>query len=93
MPDLMARVEVGDFGAWLQTHLKHVDDRRAFGMTDGPIYRDINDPNAIFVHTVVEDLSRAQQWFRSDAFKEATRASTAIRREFYLAEKQESPGP
>ena len=39
MTHLLVRVEVADFDAWLRTHLKHAQDRRAYGMTDGPIYR------------------------------------------------------
>jgi hypothetical protein len=54
MPHLIARVEVKD--AWLRTHLKHVEDRRPFSITHGPIYRDINDPNAVLVHTIVDDI-------------------------------------
>jgi heme-degrading monooxygenase HmoA len=91
MAEIMARVEVGDFDAWLKTHLENSDNRRSFGMIDGPIYRDIDNSNAVFVHTHVEDLDRAMQWFETDAFKEATKRSTAIRRDFFLAEKQGPP--
>ena len=90
MPHMMTRVEVGDFDTWLEIHLSNAQNRRAYGMIDGPIYRDINDPNAALVHIIVEDMARAGQWFQTDAFKEANRRSTAVRRDFYLAEKQES---
>ena len=33
---------------------------------------------------------RAALWFQSKAFKEANKRSTALRREFYIAEKQQS---
>ena len=62
MTHLLVRVEVADYDAWLRTHLKHAQDRRAYGMTDGPIYRDITNPNAVLVHTIAEDLDRAGQW-------------------------------
>jgi uncharacterized protein (DUF1330 family) len=54
-------------------------------MTDGPIYRAISNPNAVLVF---EDLDRAMQWFQTDAFEEASARSTAIRRDFYLADSQ-----
>jgi heme-degrading monooxygenase HmoA len=90
MPHIMARVEVGDFGTWLETHLSNAENRRVYGMVDGPIYRDIEDPNAVLVHIVAQDVARVGEWFQSDAFKEADRRSTAVRRDFYLAEKQGS---
>ena len=90
MPHLMGRVEVADFDTWRRTHLENSRNREAFGMVDGPIYRDINNPNAVLVHTIAEDMDRAAQWFQTDTFREASRRSTALRREFYVAEKQES---
>ena len=90
MPHLMSRVEVADFDTWLRTHLGNSRNREAFGMVDGPIYRDINNPNAVLVHIIAEDMDRAAQWFQTDAFREASKRSTALRRESYVAEKQES---
>jgi len=52
---------------------------------------DVDSPNAAFVHIHVEDLARAGQWFRTNEFREATRLAGVIRREFYLADKQERP--
>ncbi len=65
--------------------------RRGYGMADGPIYRDVDDPNAAFVHIHVKDLARAGQWLQTNEFMEATRQAGVIRREFYLAHKQERP--
>jgi heme-degrading monooxygenase HmoA len=87
---MMARVEVGDFDTWLETHLGNTQNRLTYGMVDGPIYRDIQNPNAVLVHIVVEDMARSAEWFQSQAFKEANERSTTVRREFYIAEKQES---
>ena len=92
MPEMMARVEVEDFGTWLGNHRSQAEQRRGYGMTDGPIYRDVQDPNAAFVHIHVEDLARARQWFRTDEFMQATRRAGVIRREFYLAEVEGRPG-
>jgi hypothetical protein len=89
MPEIMARVEAEDFDRWLQSHRAQAGQRCAYGMTDGPVYRDVDSPNAAFVHIHVEDLARAGQWFRTNEFMEATRQAGVIRREFYLAAKQE----
>ena len=89
MTHLFVRVEAADFDAWLRTHRTHAQDRRAYGMTDGPIYRDISDPNAVLVHTIAEDLDKAGQWFTTAAFERATRECTTMRRDLYLAERQE----
>jgi len=90
MPDIMIRIEAQDYDAWLRTHYDHVEDRRGYGMTDGPVYRDIDNPNAALFHIHVEDdLDRAMQWFRTETFKEATKRATVVGRDFYLAEKQQ----
>ena len=72
MTDIMIRVEAEDYDAWLKTHYDHVEDRHSYGMTDGPVYRDIDNPNAALFHIHVENLDRAMQWFRTDTFKDAT---------------------
>jgi heme-degrading monooxygenase HmoA len=92
MPEMMARVEVEDFDTWLRSHRSQAAQRRGYGMTDGPIYRDVQDRNAAFVHIHVEDLARAGQWFQTNEFLQATRRAGVIRREFYLADKQGRPG-
>ena len=89
MTDIMIRVEAEDYDAWLKTHYDHVEDRHSYGMTDGPVYRDIDNSNAALFHIHVENLDRAMQWFRTDTFKEATKRATVVGRDFYLAEKQQ----
>ena len=91
MPEMMARVEAEDFERWLRSHRSQAEQRRGYGMTDGPIYRDVDNPNAAFVHTHVEDLVRAGRWFQTQEFMEAARRAGVVRREFYLADNQERP--
>ena len=99
MTHLLVRVEVADFDAWLRTHLKHAQDRRAYGMTDGPIYRDITNPNAVLVHTIAEDLDRAGQWFTTAALTERPEspprctATSTSRNDRSRATRQIHPGP
>jgi heme-degrading monooxygenase HmoA len=83
---LLIRIEMDDYDRWLATHYEHTEDRKAYGMEDGPVYRDIDNGNAALFHIRTEDLDRAMQWFRSDVFKEATRRATVRGREFYIAD-------
>jgi hypothetical protein len=64
---------------------------KAYGMTDGPVYRDSKDPNIVLVHLEVEDMKRAMEWFRSDTLKEASKRSGKVRREIWTAERPAMP--
>jgi hypothetical protein len=83
MPEMLARVEVEDFQTWLVNHRSQSRARAGYGMVDGPIYRDIDDPDAAFVQIHVEDLARAQEWFRSEEFARSTEKAGVLRREFF----------
>ena len=52
-------------------HARHssVWSARRYGITDGPAYRDLDDPGAALFHISVEDMDTAMGWFRSDTFK------------------------
>jgi hypothetical protein len=86
MPEMMARVEVEDFETWLSNHRSQSMRRAGYGMKDGPIYRDIDDANATFVHLHVDDLARAGEWFRTEEFARSTRDAGVVRREFFISE-------
>jgi hypothetical protein len=74
VPILDHRMESGGFRHLLQVHRANAENRRSFGIVDGgPIYQDIDEPNASLVHTWTEDPARAAQWFQTDVFKESTR--------------------
>jgi heme-degrading monooxygenase HmoA len=86
MKHLLIRIEMVDYDRWLDVHYAHAADRQAYGMEDGPVYRDIDNPNAALFHIRTRDLERAMEWFRSDTFREATRRATVSGREFYVTE-------
>jgi len=83
MVHTMARVEVAEFDTWLRVHRANAENRHSFGIVDGPIYQDIDEPNAVLVHTSTDDPVRAAQWFKTAAFKESTHVSGVLRRTFY----------
>jgi hypothetical protein len=88
MQDILIRIEMSDYEAWLQTHNDHVEDRKSYSITDGPVYRDVSTPNAALFHIKVENLDRAMQWFASDTFKRATKRATVTGREFYISQQR-----
>ena len=93
MQDIMIRIETDDFEAWKEQHYKHASSRSRYGITDGPAYRDLDNPNAALFHISVEDMDTAMQWFASDTFKEATRLAKVTGRSFYLAQLQHRTQP
>ena len=88
MQDIMIRIQTDDFEAWKEQHYLHAASRARYGITDGPAYRDLEDPGAALFHISVADMDTAMGWFRSDTFKEATRLAKVTGRSFYLAQPQ-----
>ena len=88
MQDIMIRIQTDDFEAWKEQHYRHAANRARYGITDGPAYRDLEDPGAALFHISVADMDTAMGWFRSDTFKEATRLAKVTGRSFYLAQPQ-----
>jgi hypothetical protein len=86
MQDIMIRIQTDDFEAWKQQHYLHAANRARYGLTDGPAYRDLDDPGAALFHISVEDMDTAMGWFSSDTFKEATKLAKVTDRRFYLAQ-------
>jgi hypothetical protein len=81
-------IQTDDFEGWKEQHELHAPNRARYGITDGPAYRDLDDPGAALFHISVQDMDTAMGWFRSDTFKEATRLAKVTSRSFYLAQPQ-----
>ena len=89
MPHIMIRVTAEDYDSWVAVHNSCVEARKDYGLSDGPLYRDVADPNAALVHLVAEDLDRAMGWFKDPRFREANaKVSLVGPRELYFAEKR-----
>jgi hypothetical protein len=86
--DIMIRIETDDFEAWKTQHYLHAQNRLSYGITDGPAYQDMDNPNAALFHIKTDDMDRAMEWFKSDTFKEASRLAKVTGRTFYLAQPQ-----
>ena len=88
MQDIIIRIETDDFEAWKTQHYLHAHNRSSYSITDGPAYRDMDNPNAALFHIKTDDMDRAMEWFKSDTFKEASRLAKVTGRTFYLAKPQ-----
>ena len=84
---LLLRVTPVEFNSWLTAHRAASRARRDYGITDGPLYRDIDDPNVALVHLDVEDVNTAVAWFGSDAFRAASEGIVVQQRRLWVAEE------
>ncbi len=85
---IIIRVNPEDFDTWRKEHDGQQEARLAYGMTDGPFYRDEADPNAALVHLNIDDLDRAMEWFKSEAFQGAAQRAGTVKREIWIAQKR-----
>ena len=83
---IIIRVEPQDYDTWFEAHSSQEEARLDYGMTDGPFYRDANNPNIALVHLNVENLERAMEWFKSDAFQKANKRAGKVQREVWIGE-------
>ena len=84
---IVIHVEAEDFDQWFPAHDGQQEARKAYGITDGPFYRDATDPNKALVHLNVEDMDRAMEWFKSDEFRGAVAAAGNVSRSIWTAEE------
>ncbi len=80
---LFIRVQVPDFGAWYREHKRQSRARAKYGLSDGPVYRELDNPNAAMVQLNTNDLPKAIQWFKTTEFCEAMLRAGVQEREFY----------
>ncbi len=85
---ILIRVTPENYEVWRKEHDGQSEARGAFGMTDGPVYRDESDPNVTLVQLNVENMERAMEWFQSDAFKQAAQRAGKVQRELWLGQKR-----
>ena len=86
---IMIRVTAEDFATWFAEHNGCREARSEYGITDGPVYRDEQDPDTVLLHLDVESFERAKGWFQDDRFTAAVARAGNVERDVYLA----SPKP
>ncbi len=82
---ILIRVVPENFNQWREAHDECRQARLDYGMTDGPVYRDEQDPNTVLVHLNVEDLERAKGWFKDERFKAGVVRAGNVKREIWFA--------
>ena len=88
MENIMIWLRTDEYDRWQEIHNSFVEERKEFGITADYVYRDVRDPNAALVHLVVDDVSRASEWFQTDKFRTGTATAKVTDRAFYVAEKR-----
>ena len=72
MHDLFVRIEAENYDAWRRVHDELAPHRREYGIEDGPLYRGIDEPDAVVLFNLgvaLEDLGE-----RTDAITAYERA-------------------
>lgn len=85
---IMCRVQPRNYATWIKAYEAAREGRRQFGITDGAIYQDCNEPNALLIHLYVEDLEIAHKWFSSPRFQQGMTEAGTTAREFWVAERE-----
>ena len=80
---IFIRVVVPDFGAWYREHVNQAKARATYGLRDGPIYRELDNPNAALVRLDTNDVPKALKWVKPSEFREACLRTQVQAREFY----------
>lgn len=81
---ILIRVVPENYNQWRTAHDSCRLARLDYGMTDGPVYRDETNPETVLVHLNVEDMEKAQGWFRDERFKAAVERAGTVSREFWM---------
>lgn len=89
MTALMIRITPKEFEPWKEAHFGSESLRAEYGITEGPFYRDDDNPGTALVTLYVEDLDRAMEWFKSEEFKGVNERGNYPDREFWVAEKRD----
>jgi len=85
---IMIRIMPENYDAWLAAHNAGEEARREYGITEGPLYRDVKDRDVALVTFYIEDVERAMGWFQDERFKAAMKRCGKVEREFYVAERK-----
>ena len=88
MQHIMIWLHTDDYDGWQKIHDSFVEERKAFGITEDHVYRDVRDSQAALVHLVVEDLPRAMEWFQTDKFRTGNVSAKVTDRAIYAAERR-----
>jgi len=86
---IMIRVTPEEHDRWFGEHdsAEARAGRLEYGITDGPLYRDVTDPNVVLVQLEVEDPERARGWFQDERFAAAATRAGRVQREIIIGRR------
>jgi hypothetical protein len=67
--NLTVHLKVKDFSAWRTSYNGHEKERASAGITNGRVFRSLEDPNDVVILQDVADVSKARTWLTSNEMK------------------------
>jgi hypothetical protein len=67
--NLTVHLKVKDFSAWRTSYNGHEKERASAGITNGRVFRNLEDPNDVVILQDVADVSKARSWLTSSEMK------------------------
>jgi heme-degrading monooxygenase HmoA len=68
---MLVRHKVADFAKWKAVYDAHASARQSAGLEEVHLYRNVDDPNEVFLLFSAEDLDKAKAFAASDDLRQA----------------------
>jgi hypothetical protein len=76
--NLTVHFKVKDFNAWRTSYNGHEKNRVSAGITNGRVFRSVDDQNDVVILMDVADVPKARAWFGSGEMKTTTEKSGVL---------------
>jgi hypothetical protein len=76
--NLTVHFKVKDFNAWRTSYNGHENDRVSAGITNGRVFRGVDDSNDVLILQDVTDVAKARTWLGSSEMKTTMEKSGVI---------------
>jgi hypothetical protein len=76
--NLTVHFKVKDFNAWRTSYNGHEKDRVSAGITNGRVFRGVDDSNDVLILQDVTDVAKARTWLGSSEMKTTMEKSGVI---------------
>ncbi len=70
--------KVKDYAMWRTGYNEHEKSRVSAGLTNGRVFRSVEDPNDVVILQDVADVARARTWLGSDDLKASMQKNGVI---------------
>ena len=76
--NLTIHIKVKDYSAWRQSYDGQEKTRLSAGVTNGRVFRNVQDQNDIVILQDVADVAKARSWMSSDEMKATMQKSGVV---------------